>query len=988
MRKVFLFILILSLILGFGVLKLEKVSLADSPAGEMLGDWESMNESLYALDVPLVKIFNGGLILSVFKDSLERSTDGGITWSKVGEGVVEGDLVKILEKDDSIFVFTKIGVFKSTDRGATWIKIWEVKDDSVSFAKRVNNSFYIGTEKGNLLKTENFKEFETVLSVPSMITDVASFNDTLFVGTIGGLFKFEEGEVEEIEEFKGRSVTGIIKREEDFVVVSNDNRVLIGDEYTSEGFIDVTKNGETFVTVNKKLLTSYNGVVSFDNGIFVFSDDTLLFSENGKEWEEYCTGLPTIYSISIDPDDSNHILLGTELGVYESMDMGRNFYQLTDGFEGLDVICTLFLKDKIYFGTDGGVLLSKNDGVSWERIGLNERNIHILINFNGKVYAGTDEGLFVFDGDTWKDAGVSGVVHTLSKGSDFIVVGTDKGVYIVDGEVKKVGSNIGGAVYSSFVKDGKIFVGTSFNESGGLFVSDDRGESWRRIEGTPGADITSIIVFDGRIIIGTWYMGIFEYKDGSWVERNHGLSDFNIKSIKKDPFKDIVYCATTKGIFYSDLSLNNWKMVGYTLKDVVINGIYLNPFKENDIITTTWLGVFRWKEYELIALPQILSIKLVWREFPKNVNINGYEIYKISPDSDKPELIKRTGPEVKEFVDRDVSLDKTYIYFIKSFDDKTPPNYYLSNIVKVKPLKDTVPPVIEISEPKVQSGDRIFLNKKSIKIKGKVTDNIEVKSLTINDKEVEIEKGGYFEYELEIEEGANSIEVVAKDTSGNEAVFRIYVDVDTTPPTIEVNLPDVSEKEEIKVEGRTEEWGNLYVNGEEILVYSDGTFSFDLKLKPGMNELKFVAKDRAGNITEKTFTVIYRIILKLQIGSKTMYINDEPKEIDVPPTIVEGRTLLPIRWVAEPLGADVGWDGKERKVIVSLNDTTIELWIGKPTARVNGIEKPIDPNNPKVVPMILNGRTMLPVRFVAENLGADVLWDGTTKTVTIIYPKE
>ncbi|HDL50413.1 MAG TPA: copper amine oxidase N-terminal domain-containing protein [Firmicutes bacterium] len=110
--------------------------------------------------------------------------------------------------------------------------------------------------------------------------------------------------------------------------------------------------------------------------------------------------------------------------------------------------------------------------------------------------------------------------------------------------------------------------------------------------------------------------------------------------------------------------------------------------------------------------------------------------------------------------------------------------------------------------------------------------------------------------------------------------------------------------------------------------------------------------------------------------------------MDVPPTIVEGRTLLPIRWVAEPLGAEVGWDGKERKVTVSLNDTTIELWIGKPLARVNGIEKPIDPNNPKVVPMIINGRTILPVRFVAENLGADILWDGATKTVTIIYPKE
>ena len=987
MRKVFLFILILALIFGFSIFKLEGISFANSP-NEMLGDWESMNESLYALDVPVIEIFSGGLTLSVFKNSLERSTDGGITWSKVGGNIIQGDIIKIVGKDKSVFIFTKIGVFESTDRGATWTKIWEIKNDSISFARVINNFLYIGTEKGNLLKTEDFEEIETILNVSSMITDASYFNDTLFVGTISGLFKFEEGEVKEIKKFKERGIVGFAEKGKNFVVVSNDNRVLIGDEYTSEGFIDVTKDGEIFVTVNKKLLTLYNGIVSFNNGLFVFSDDTLLFSENGRKWKEYSTGLPTIYSLTIDPDNSNHVLLGTELGVYESMDMGRNFYQLTGGFEGLDVNCALFLKEEIYFGTSGGILLSKNDGVSWERIGLNERNVHILIDFNGKVYAGTDRGLFVLDGDTWKDAGVSGVIHTLSKGSDFIVVGTDKGVYIIDGEVKKVGSNIGGEIYSSFVKDGKIFVGTSFNESGGLFISDDKGESWKRVEGTPGADITSIIILGGRLIIGTWYMGVFEYENGKWIERNEGLYDLNIKSIKKDPFKDIVYCATMGGIFYSDTSSMKWRILGYTLKEVVINGVFLNPFKEDDMIAITWIGAFRWRTYELIALPQVLSIKLIWKEFPKDVNINGYEIYKISPDSGEAKLIKKVGSGVREFIDEDVSVDETYIYFIKSFDNKTPPNYYLSNIVKAKPLKDTIPPVIELSEPEVQSGDKIFLNEGRMKIKGKVTDNIGVDSLMINDKEVEIKKSGYFECEINLEEGANSIEVVAKDTSGNEAVFRIYADVDTTPPIIEVNLPDVSEKEEIKVEGRTEEWGNLYVSGEEVLVYSDGTFSLDLKLKPGENIIKFVAVDRAGNKREKTFTVIYRITLKLQIGSKTMYVNDTPLEIDVPPAIVEGRTLLPIRWVAEPLGADVSWDGTERKVTVTLNDTTIELWIGKPLARVNGVEKPIDPNNPKVVPMIIKGRTMLPVRFVAENLGCRVEWDGTTKTVTIIYPKE
>ena len=57
-------------------------------------------------------------------------------------------------------------------------------------------------------------------------------------------------------------------------------------------------------------------------------------------------------------------------------------------------------------------------------------------------------------------------------------------------------------------------------------------------------------------------------------------------------------------------------------------------------------------------------------------------------------------------------------------------------------------------------------------------------------------------------------------------------------------------------------------------------------------------------------------------------------------------------------------------------------------ARVNGNYKFIDPDNPNVVPIIIEGRTMLPIRFVAENLGCDVKWDGVTKTVTITYPKE
>jgi outer membrane protein assembly factor BamB len=133
---------------------------------------------------------------------------------------------------------------------------------------------------------------------------------------------------------------------------------------------------------------------------------------------------------------------------------------------------------------------------------------------------------------------------------------------------------------------------------------------------------------------------------------------------------------------------------------------------------------------------------------------------------------------------------------------------------------------------------------------------------------------------------------------------------------------------------------------------------------------------------EKKETVII-----LQIGNSSFTVNGIPNTLDSPPVIKNSRTLLPIRAIIESLGGSVSWDATERKVTVSLGSITIELWIGKYMAKVNGVDTPIDPENKKVVPEIISSRTMLPLRFVTENLGCDVKWDGTTKTITITYPK-
>jgi hypothetical protein len=128
-----------------------------------------------------------------------------------------------------------------------------------------------------------------------------------------------------------------------------------------------------------------------------------------------------------------------------------------------------------------------------------------------------------------------------------------------------------------------------------------------------------------------------------------------------------------------------------------------------------------------------------------------------------------------------------------------------------------------------------------------------------------------------------------------------------------------------------------------------------------------------------------QIVIVLQVGQTTFTVNGTPNTLDSPPVIKNSRTLLPIRPVVEALGGTVSWDGTERKVTVSLGSTIIELWIGKNTARVNGTNTPIDSTNSKVVPEIINGRTMLPLRFVTENLGCQLQWDPNTKTITITY---
>ncbi|HBY20624.1 MAG TPA: hypothetical protein DEG71_06400 [Clostridiales bacterium] len=116
----------------------------------------------------------------------------------------------------------------------------------------------------------------------------------------------------------------------------------------------------------------------------------------------------------------------------------------------------------------------------------------------------------------------------------------------------------------------------------------------------------------------------------------------------------------------------------------------------------------------------------------------------------------------------------------------------------------------------------------------------------------------------------------------------------------------------------------------------------------------------------------YRVkSIKLQIDGKSI-------ETEMPPIILEGRTLVPARDVFEKLEAKVDWNEKSRQVYVTYKDKVIILTINNKTAYINQVAEELD-----VPAKLINGKTMIPAAFVARGLGFKVDWDEATRVVAI-----
>ncbi|MCL2566067.1 MAG: copper amine oxidase N-terminal domain-containing protein [Defluviitaleaceae bacterium] len=139
-----------------------------------------------------------------------------------------------------------------------------------------------------------------------------------------------------------------------------------------------------------------------------------------------------------------------------------------------------------------------------------------------------------------------------------------------------------------------------------------------------------------------------------------------------------------------------------------------------------------------------------------------------------------------------------------------------------------------------------------------------------------------------------------------------------------------------------------------------GTEEVEIEI-PGLRELILAAR---GEIAQDNIGVI---------------INGVAQTFEVAPQIIDGRTMLPLRAIGEALGMAVDFDSETNTASLTLNDLTITHAIGTTTITTNSITT----DDFDVSSVIIEGRTLVPARMIAEAMGAAVDWDGEIRTVTI-----
>jgi len=460
--------------------------------------------------------------------------------------------------------------------------------------------------------------------------------------------------------------------------------------------------------------------------------------------------------------------------------------------------------------------------------------------------------------------------------------------------------------------------------------------------------------------------GVYKSTNGgsTWNEASNGLdrNSLNIKALAIDPTNtQVLYLSNEDGVYKTTNGAQSWTKLpleGNEMNLANINGIAVDP-KNGTVYISSSYG---------LAVEKSIDGGYTWVKLHNG--LTWYDTYYITVNPHDTRVL---------FVDVTRSGNGMY----KMIQSAGAPNYPATNL-KAYPGNGKV--ALEWKAPADTSnvtGYYVYRAPYSGEYEDPASD-FPVKETNYVDENVENGKTYYY-----------TVRAVHKDGTVSPASNEVSA-VPKAPAPPVVNIPDNAKatSSQYTFTGKVEPGSTVVVNGKPVNVDASGNFTAVVSLAAGTNTITIQVTNKAGDTTTVKKTVIYgtsttptsKLTIVLKIGDPYMTVNGAKKEIDpgrnTVPVIVKGRTLLPIRALIETMGGSVGWDDNTKKVTIKLKNTTIVLTINKNQATVNGKAKEMD-----VAPQIINSRTMVPLRFVTEQLGCQVDWNADTKTVTIRYNK-
>jgi hypothetical protein len=155
-------------------------------------------------------------------------------------------------------------------------------------------------------------------------------------------------------------------------------------------------------------------------------------------------------------------------------------------------------------------------------------------------------------------------------------------------------------------------------------------------------------------------------------------------------------------------------------------------------------------------------------------------------------------------------------------------------------------------------------------------------------------------------------------------------------------------------------------------------------LSPATDKIRITTGTVIGDTLTPPSAGAQRQFILMTLNDPTMNINGVKQEIDpgrgTTPILLNNRTLVPIRAIVEGMGGTVGWQASNGEITLDRGSIKVVMWVDRLNINVNGVTSTID-----VPPTIINERTMVPIRFAAENLDAAVDWLNSTRQIVIVF---